>query len=424
MRWSLQNSVGLAGTNGRRVLFLTSNYPRWIDDTTTPFVHDLAVGLVEEGWGVTVLAPHDPGAARHEVMDGVAVYRFRYAVPDRAQTVCYRGGALINIRGSGLNKAKVPGLVMSEWIATARLLARGADLLHSHWILPQGFVGSTTPHRRVPRVLSVHGGDVFGLRGRVVDRFSRYALRHSDQVTVNSSATEQAVRLISGNRAMVKRVPMGVDLSRKPRRRVVHDIRQQFRSGDGPLLVFLGRVVEEKGVEDVVRAISLLALDMPDVSAVVAGTGQYFDRARRLASDLNITGRIHFPGWVDPLQVPSWFAAADVVLAPSRVGPDGWMEGQGLSIIEAMSVGTPVVSTRTGGIPDTITDEDTGLLVPPADPSALVTAVKRLVSQPALAAKIGERASQAVHARFDRSIAANRFTSIYEHLLAASRTSV
>jgi phosphatidyl-myo-inositol dimannoside synthase len=405
---------------GPRILFLTSNYPRWTNDTTTPFVHALAVNLIDRGWNVTVLAPHAPGAARAEILDGVTVHRFRYAIPESAQTVCYGGGALVNLRESRRTKAAVPALVFSEWIATLRLLRLGVDLIHSHWILPQGLVASTAPYRKAPRVLSVHGGDVFGLRGRVLDRFSRYALCHSDQVTVNSSATERAVRRIAGDRACVKRVPMGVDLSRKPRPDEVEHIRGQFKSGKGPLLVFLGRVVEEKGVEDIVRATSMLACDLPDISTVIAGTGQHVERVRRLARELDVDDRVHLPGWVDPVSVPSWFAAADLALAPSRVGPDGWTEGQGLSIIEAMATGTPVVATTTGGIPDTITDGDTGVLVPPADPEALAAAVRRLVSSPALITSMGNRGSQLAHARFDSSIAADQFSDIYRQLLDAS----
>ena len=86
-----------AGVAGRRILHVTSNYPRWQGDSTTPFVHDLAVGLVERGWEITVVAPHFPGAARDEVMDGVRVHRFKYLLPDSAQTLCYGGGALANV---------------------------------------------------------------------------------------------------------------------------------------------------------------------------------------------------------------------------------------------------------------------------------------------------------------------------------------
>ena len=406
-----------ASERPRRVLFLTSNYPRWRDDTTTPFVHDLAAGLVTRGWAVTVLAPHAPEAARSEVLDGVRVHRFRYMLPERAQSLCYGGGALVNLRQSGGAKFQAPALVLAEWAATARRLATGADILHAHWALPQGFVAAATPRQQIPRVLTVHGGDVYGLRGGLVDRFSRFALRHADRVTVGSAATEAVVRDLAGPRVQLRRVPIGVDVGRRPRAEVVDEVRRDHRRGGGPLLVFVGRVVEEKGVEDVVEAVALLAPDLPDVSAVIAGTGQHVERVRARASRLGVADRVHLPGWVPPADVPSWFAAADVAVAPSRIGPGGWTEGQGLSIIEAMAAGRPVVSTTTGGIPETITDGETGILVPPADPAALAAAVRTLVASPARAADIGRRASESVAARFSHEASVSRFESVYRELL-------
>ena len=406
---SLRQMVG-------HVLFLTSTYPRWANDTTTPFVHHLAEDLQRLGWAVTVLAPHSPGAATLETLDGVSVRRFRYLWPEAAQTVCYGGGALVNMRGSRATKLKVPALVLAEWAATARALVRPVDLVHAHWTLPQGFVAASTPFPKIPRVLTVHGGDVSGLRGGVLDRFSAFALRRVDHVTVNSSATETAVREIAGNGVTISRVSMGVDFSREPRVELVRQVRDRYRGGSGPLVGFVGRVIEEKGVEDIVDAIALLAAERPDVSAFIAGAGQHTDRVRARAAELGVTERVHLPGWIDSADIPSWFAAADVVVAPSRIGPDGWTEGQGLSIIEAMAARRPVVATDTGGIPETITDGTTGLLVPPEDPHALAAAIGKLVASPEWATDLAERGAESVRARFDRSVTAHRFADLYEDL--------
>lgn len=405
---------------GGRILFVTSNYPRWRGDTTTPFVHDLASDLVSRGWAVTVLAPHAPDAAGIETLDGVLVHRFRYMIPEAAESVCYGGGALVNIRDARWARVAVPALVAAEWAATCRRLAAGTDILHAHWALPQGFVAVTTPFRRVPRIVTVHGGDVYGLRGGIVDRFTRHALRRADQVTVGSSATEAVVRQLAGPGARVVRVPMGVDLSRRPQAELVEEVRRRYRRGAGPLLVFVGRVVEEKGVEDLVRAVAALVPDLPDVAAVVAGTGQHLERVRTLAGRLGVAERVHLPGWLDPPDVPSWFAAADVVVAPSRIGPGGWTEGQGLSIIEAMAVGRPVISTRTGGIPDTITTGENGILVAPSAPAEIAAAVRSLAADPLLAAEIGRHGAASVKARFGRDASVARFEEIYRRLAATA----
>lgn len=91
-----------------RILVVTSNFPRWQGDSTTPFVLHLAQDLQNLGWHVDVLAPHSPGSARREVIEGVTAERFRYLWPTRLQTVCYQGGALINLRLSPRSKRLEP----------------------------------------------------------------------------------------------------------------------------------------------------------------------------------------------------------------------------------------------------------------------------------------------------------------------------
>lgn len=125
------------------VLFITSSYPRWPGDATPPFVHHLAQDLRALGWNVHVLAPHAPGAARDEVMDGVPVHRFRYFWPESLQTVCYDGGALVKLRNNRWNFTLIPFLVVAQWLAVqTRVIRRKTVLLHSHWLLPQGFTAA------------------------------------------------------------------------------------------------------------------------------------------------------------------------------------------------------------------------------------------------------------------------------------------
>lgn len=395
----------------RRVLFVTSNYPRWAGDSTTPFVHDLAVDLGERGWSVTVLAPHFPGAARREELDGVEVFRFRYLAPESAETVCYGGGALINLAQSRTALAKVPFLVAAEWRASAARLRTRYDVVHAHWVLPQGFVITTVPTRGAATVITAHGGDVFGLRGGIVDRFSRFALQRADAVTVNSAATERALAEITP-KAAVTRIPMGADLT--PADPVLVATRREA----GPLVVFAGRVVAEKGVDDLVDAVALLSGPYPQLRAVVAGSGQHLEAVRRRAVERGVSERIDFVGWAKRGDVAAWLAAADLVVAPSRIGVDGWQEGQGLSIIEAMAQARPVVATATGGIAETIEDGVTGVLVPPENPAALARAISRILTDPAGSAAMGERARAHALASFSRTSSAGRFADLYERILA------
>lgn len=397
-----------------RALLLTSNFPRWVGDSTTPFVLDLAKDLGAHNWDVDVLAPHAPGARRHECLDGISVRRFRYLVPESKQTVCYGGGALVNIRQRPRERLKLPLLVASAWAATARALATGDyDLVNAHWLLPQGLVAALQP-RRTPVVTTVHGGDVFGLQGPGMAAFKRWAARRASAVTANSSATTSVVRELLAGHGDVRTIPMGAQLGRVDGAKAA-ELRRRHARPDGLLIVFVGRLVEEKGVGDLIEAVRILRTRGEDVRAMVVGDGQDAGALRSAAADLGAS--ISFLGWVQPERVGDHLAAADVFVAPSRRGVDGWMEGQGLTVVEAMQAGTPVVATRSGGIVDTIDDGETGLLVEEASPAQLADAIARLGSDRSLAARLAARAQEVALEKFSRAASARRFAELFDEVV-------
>jgi glycosyltransferase involved in cell wall biosynthesis len=407
-------SLGLDPLARGRILLTTSNFPRWAGDSTTPFVLHLAQDLQALGWRVDVLSPHAPGAAFHEQLDGVSVERFRYSWPDRFQTVCYQGGALINLRKNRANFAKLPLLVLAEWAAIARRLARGRyDLLNSHWILPQGFTGvlAAKPFG-VPHVITVHGGDVFALRHPLLMRTKSFALRHADAVTVNSTATGKSVEQIAPGLANLKRIPMGVG-ERVPDTGRVDQLRRTYRRGDGPLIVFLGRLVEEKGVADVIRTVSILVNTHPDTTALIVGGGQDRAELEQLSRRLDLEDRITFIGWVDPHQVADYLAAGDVFVGPSRRSVEGWVEAQGLTFAEAMLARTPVVATAIGGIPDTVRHEETGLLVDEASPHQIANTITRLIENPGFSQQLIDEAHRFARSNLTRQSSAGRFSDLF-----------
>lgn len=400
-----------------RILLTSSNFPRWTGDSTTPFILNLAKDLQSLGWWVDVLAPHAPGAARQENLAGVSVERFRYWWPDRYQTVCYQGGALINLRKNRANFVKLPTLVLAEWWAIARKLASGRyDLLNSHWILPQGFTGALAAKPfRVPHVITAHGGDVFALNHPLMTRTKAFAVRHADAVTVNSSATGRAVEQIAPQLTMLHRIPMGVSED-PPNAEAVDRLRRTHRRGNGPLIVFVGRLVQEKGVADVIAAVSILVGTHLDTTALIVGNGQ--DRAafEQLSQQQNLQERITFTGWVEASEVANYIAAGDVFVAPSRRSEDGWVEAQGLIFAEAMLAGTPVVATATGGIPDTVRHEETGLLVNEASPQQIVDAISRLVGDPSFASGLADSARRRAQQQYTRRVSAQAFSSLFTQL--------
>ncbi len=404
----------------REVLLVTSSYPRWAGDATAPFVHHLAVDLRARGWEASVLAPHAPGARRDEVLDGVPIRRFRYAWPESLESLCYEGGALVKLRTNPARYLLVPFLVAAQGIAVlVRMRRRRVTLVHSHWLLPQGFTSALAARLLGrPHVVSVHGSDVFALRGPVLRAAKKLVLRLADAVTVNSEATRRAVLELGSREDKVVRIPMGADDTAAPDPGEVASLRTALCGQAGPLLAFVGRLVPEKGASDLLAAVSILSGPLPGIRAVVIGDGPERDALLRQARALGIDQRVHFPGWLSPAQVRLHLRAADAFVGPSRPAPDGGVEAQGLTFIEAMLAELPVVASGIGGIVDAVRHEETGLLVAPGAPDAIAEAVLRLDGDRELGRRLALAGCEFARTEFTRAISTTRFTALYARLAA------
>jgi glycosyltransferase involved in cell wall biosynthesis len=403
-----------------RVLFVTSSFPRWSGDGTTRFVLHLAQDLREIGWDIHVLAPHAASAPVREVFEGVPVERFRYMWPESKETVCYQGGALMNLRANRWNLTKVPFLLASELTAVVRRLSTNHfDLVHSHWLVPQGLLcGVASRVAGVPHVATIHGSDVFALGGRVVTPFKRVALGLADAITANSSATFAAAVALSANRDRLVRIPMGA-ATREPTSNGAARWRAMYRRAGGPLLVFVGRLIEQKGVDDVLKAVALLTPRVPGVSAVIVGDGPLRTDLEALAASLRITDRVSFVGWVEPSDVSECLAAADAFVATPKRGKNGEVEGQGLTFVEAMLAGTPVIATANGGIVDVVRHEDTGLVVREGCPEDIAEAVTRIIQDPALVERLRAGGRAVANREFTREASARAFADLYTRVLSS-----
>ena len=401
-----------------RILLLTSNFPRWPGDSTTPFILHLARDLTDLGWQVDVLAPHAPGAAKSEILEGVNIIRFQYFWPARTQTVCYEGGALNKLAKSRSHYFKLPALITAEGVAALKLLASGRyDLVHSHWILPQGFIGElVTRIIKVPHVVTVHGGDIFALQGKLLEKFKAFTLNNADAVTVNSSYTRKAVLNLAPGLNNLHTIPMGAS-KQEPDSHSKESIRRKFRCGEGPLLIFVGRLVHEKGIQDYIDTVAILSKELPEISALVIGEGPDRHTFEAHAEFLGITKKIHFLGWVESNRVPDFMAAADIFVGPSRTAENGWVEAQGITFIEAMLAGTPVIGSNIGGISDAVINEKTGLLVDEQSPNQLAAAIRKLQLDGDLLSRITYRAKLNAEKQFTRPITAKMFSKLFYQLI-------
>jgi glycosyltransferase involved in cell wall biosynthesis len=396
---------------GLKVLFLTSSYPRSHDDTASIFLRYLAEHLAERGLEIHVLAPADTTGGT-TVEGKVTVHRFEY-FPSQLQRLAYGSGIMPNLKRSPWLWLQVPFFVLAMTYSFLRVIRREQiDLVHAHWIVPQGIVGLIARFfLKIPLVTTVHGADAFALRGFLAKFLKRLAVSRSDTWTTNTHATSAAI--VPAEFAPKPRViPMGVDVD-------------LFAGGDPTtlrrklpgnefLLLFVGRLVEKKGCADLLRALSLLdPLLRCKTTLWVIGDGDERLGLEQNARQLGIEKKVHFWGTVSNERLPDFYAAADLFVAPSIEAASGDTEGQGVVILEAFAGRACVLTTRIGGIDEIVRDNVTGALVPPNQPRDLVLAVEKLLDDPDLRARLVGNAFKEVKERYDWKRIAGEFESLY-----------
>jgi glycosyltransferase involved in cell wall biosynthesis len=180
--------------------------------------------------------------------------------------------------------------------------------------------------------------------------------------------------------------------------------------GGSNTIGFAGRLCAVKGAEHLLRAMSLLHGDFPALRLEIAGDGPLRGELESLSTSLGLQQNVRFLGWVESLQMHSmeWSALVQPSLA----------EALSLTALEAMAAGLPVIASNVGGLAEVVDDGKTGLLVPAADPRLLADSIRRLLVDPALAARMGEAGRNRVREKFQARDMAARIEAVYDGLLA------
>jgi glycosyltransferase involved in cell wall biosynthesis len=334
-----------------RVAVLTTSYPRWDGDPAGRFVADAVEHL------------------RAEIdVEVVSAQSFRH------YGIAYGHGVLENVKRRPWLGALVPMMVAS-FVHAARDAARGADLVHAHW-LPAGWVAARTGK---PYVVTLHGTDVE--LARRVPRLARIVFGRAAAVVAVSNAIAATARSLGARDVEV--IPNGTDVPAAA-----------GTEADPPYALYAGRLSKEKGVLELVDAAHGLPL-------VVVGDGPL---------------RRHVPqarGIVPRPELLRLFDEAALVVCPSR------REGFGMACLEGMAHGKPVVAAAVGGLLDLVVDGETGLLVPPRDARALRAAIERLLGDAAFRRRLGAAGRERAR-EFEWSRVVSRLVALYEQVVGTA----
>lgn len=383
-----------------RLLVLTTTFPRWADDHEPPFVFELAKRLTDT-FDVIVLAPHAPGSALREIMDGVEVHRFRYA-PVRLQRLAYAGGIAANLKRSPWNYLFVNSFLLGFFFAALRLVrSREIDAVHAHWLIPGGLVASALKilYPRLRCVATAHGADVFRLRGRAFAAARRWVAGEVDHVTVVGGALADQAGLEGWwSPGQCSIAPMGVDIPPMPRH-IPADPRTET-------ILFVGRLVPKKGADLLVEALPYLIPLRQECRLLIAGDGPERTALEARTRTLGIADRCEFTGPYRQRDLAALFARANVVALPFRTAADGDSEGLGLTVVEALAAGVPVTAGHVPAMDELITHGVTGYLFEPGDVEQLVKSLAAILDKPVEAHRIALAGRAAASQRFALPIAA------------------
>jgi glycosyltransferase involved in cell wall biosynthesis len=384
------------------VLFLTHNFPRFDGDASGSFLLLLARALRAEGVTVSVVAPASADAAAAETVSDIPVERFRYA-PRRYETLAYGGNMAQLVKASWGAKLTLLGFLGAEFRMGNRKRADFApDVIHAHWWFPSGMVGTWLARLTgKPLVTTMHGTDVRLAKTVAFARPAfRHVLQHSAAVTaVSRWLSSEAGSLVSAPTAQIAPMPVNTayftpDGARDSRR-----------------LLFVGRLSSQKGLEYLLRALALMTTP---AGLDIAGAGEELERLQGLAQQLGLGDRIRWLGVLPHRELAQLYRSAAAVVVPSLD------EGLGLVAVEAQLCETPVVAADSGGLPDVVQHDRTGILVPPADAARLARALDDLLARPDAGASLGRAGRLHALATFAPESVARRYAEIYRNAIASS----
>jgi glycosyltransferase involved in cell wall biosynthesis len=397
-----------------KVCLLTSSYPRSNSDTAGVFIRYLAETLTDRGVKVLVLAPADAkGATTTE--QNVTVHRFQY-LPVSLQRLAYGSGMPANLRLKPWLWLQVPFYFAAmTWSLSQTIRRERPDVIHAHWILPQGLIAVLARLLcRIPVITTAHGTDAFGLKNKFARRLKMFVLGKSDAWTANSAATAGAIE-DEETLPPPRIIPMGIDVEFFARGG--DSLRREL--GENKFLVlFVGRLVENKGCRDLLRALSLLPPELGAMTMLwIVGDGYERANLQQYTKALAISDKVRFWGTIANHLLPDFYAAADLFVAPSFPTKAGDAEGQNVALLEAAAARVCALATRAGGIGEFVQDGVTGVLVDPGAPPELARAMEKLLSDAPLRARLAENALKEVTHRYEWRQIAAEFEHLYRQIV-------
>lgn len=355
-----------------KVLVLSHQYPHTLNSTIGCFVHEQVKALRRNCELVVV----SPTPVTSPIMRRLKPYWPYYAEKSRKTEV--EGIEVYHPRYMHLpTKWGFPLDAFLMRLALRGLFDRlketfGFDLIHAHTICPDGFAAAWLGCRvGTPVVCTTHGGDIniYPHWTKFIRMVTQQAIRSVDVLIAVSTESKERTLALETPKQDIQVILNGVDLQLFTPRDKRLSRRELGLPQDKRIIVYASRLAKEKGLSFLLAAFKTVLERENDCLLILVGDGHYRQPLAQEVAEMGLQDDVVFTGYRPHAEVAIWMNAGDLIVLPSLT------EGSPLPIYEALACGKPMVASRVGGIPEIITSDDYGLLVPPANSEALAEAL-------------------------------------------------
>lgn len=322
-----------------------------------------------------------------------------------------------------LDLRRVPWLKPESLLIYWRFFARSLrlalthrfDAIHAFRALPEGLVAWAVARLTFrPVVIYAHGEELTTWKGRKHDAMV-FALRHAYRVIANSEFTRDQLIKRGVAPDCITLIYPGVDTDRFRPGLPCDDLKAQISLAPGQeLILSVGRLSRRKGFDMVICSLPELLREGLDVRYALIGIGDDWDYLANLAKEMGVSDRVHMLGHVSPEDLPRWYNACDIFVMPNRE-INGDTEGFGMVFVEAAACGKPAIAGKAGGTGAAVLDGVTGLRIDGDQPAQVVEGLKRVLSDGAVAQRLGDVALARTRERFHWAVVAEQTDGLHTH---------
>ena len=370
-----------------KILMLSWEYPPRVVGGISRVVYDLSHKLYQQGHKVTVITYRDGNVPYYEDDDGVDVYRVDNFMISPNNFIDW-------IMQLNFNMIAKAGEVIAE--------KGNFDVIHAHdWLT--AYAGKTLKFAyNTPLVSTIHATEA-GRNSGIRTEMQKYIndtewmlTYESSEVIVNSNYMKNELQRLFGlPYEKINVVPNGVNLTLFSGIERDYDFRRRFAMDNEKIILFMGRLVYEKGIQTLIAAMPKILANYHDSKLIIAGKGGMINELRAQVNSLGLENKVYFTGYLGSKDVQKMYKCADVAVFPSTYEPFG------IVALEGMLSGTPVVTSDIGGLNEIVEHGVNGMKSYAGNPNSLADSILALLFNPELCKTVSKNAKEKVKAQYN-----------------------